>query len=116
MRRKPIIPRRKPVIRGTIRALCLGTSALALAAGAALAQPASSDLVEKGRYLATAGDCVACHTAPGGKPYAGGLYINFPGGIGKLATPNITPDKPSPENIKPTQSNRPGVASRTSCT
>jgi hypothetical protein len=33
------------------------------------------------------------HTAPGGKPYAGGLYINFPGGIGKLATPNITPDK-----------------------
>ncbi len=84
--------RRQPVTRRLLIAL-VGSSAVGLAAGAALAQPAPSDLVDKGRYLATAGDCVACHTAPGGKPFAGGLYINFPGGIGKLATPNITPDK-----------------------
>ncbi|MEH3148729.1 MAG: c-type cytochrome [Methylobacterium frigidaeris] len=74
-----------------ITALVLGSTAFA--AGAAFAQGAPSDLVEKGRYLATAGDCVACHTAPGGKPLAGGLYITFPGGIGRLATPNITPDR-----------------------
>ncbi|AWN54215.1 cytochrome c [Methylobacterium sp. 17Sr1-1] len=85
--------RRQPVTRRRTLTALLGSGALAFAAGTALAQPASSDLVEKGRYLATAGDCVACHTAPGGKPYAGGLTINFPGGIGKLATPNITPDK-----------------------
>lgn len=30
-------------------------------------------LVERGRYLATAGDCVACHTAPGGHWYAPSL-------------------------------------------
>ncbi|MGY2047840.1 c-type cytochrome [Methylobacterium sp. JK268] len=77
-----------------ITALVLGSSALAaLAAGAASAQGAPTDLVERGKYLATAGDCVACHTAPGGKPFAGGYYVTFPGGIGKLATPNITPDK-----------------------
>lgn len=47
-------------------------------------------LVERGRYLATAGDCVACHTAPGGQPFAGGLYMPTP--FGDISTPNITPD------------------------
>ncbi len=28
-------------------------------------------LMGKGEYLAHAGDCIACHTAPGGKPFAG---------------------------------------------
>ena len=49
------------------------------------------DQIARGAYLARAGDCVACHTAPGGKPYAGGLYINTP--FGEMATPNLTPDK-----------------------
>lgn len=47
--------------------------------------------VERGRYLATAGDCVACHTAPGGAPFAGGLMMRTP--FGQLSTPNITPDR-----------------------
>jgi mono/diheme cytochrome c family protein len=47
--------------------------------------------VQKGRYLATAGDCVSCHTAPGGKPLAGGLTVSTP--FGPMVTPNITPDK-----------------------
>ena len=34
---------------------------------------AETDLIKKGEYLASAGDCVACHTAKGGKPFAGGL-------------------------------------------
>jgi mono/diheme cytochrome c family protein len=55
-------------------------------------EPAASDtaLIEQGRYLAAAGDCTACHTAPGGKPFAGGLPIASP--IGTIYSTNITPD------------------------
>lgn len=48
----------------------------------------SSD--KNGEYLALAGDCISCHTAPGGKPYAGGLKMQTP--FGYLLSPNITPD------------------------
>jgi mono/diheme cytochrome c family protein len=48
-------------------------------------------LVDRGRYLAIAGDCTACHTAPGGKPFAGGLPFNLP--FGTIYSPNITPDE-----------------------
>ena len=44
----------------------------------------------KGEYLARAGDCIACHTARGGAPFAGGLEIATP--FGRMVTPNITPD------------------------
>ena len=30
------------------------------------------ELIEQGRYLARAGNCIACHTEPGGSPFAGG--------------------------------------------
>ena len=50
----------------------------------------SADLLARGEYIATAGDCVACHTAPGGKPFAGGLRITTP--MGDVITTNITPD------------------------
>lgn len=46
-------------------------------------------LVKQGEYLARAGDCVACHTAKGGKPFAGGLGMETP--IGTVYTTNITP-------------------------
>jgi mono/diheme cytochrome c family protein len=46
--------------------------------------------VEVGRYLVRAGDCLPCHTAYGGKPYAGGRAIPTP--YGTLYTPNITSD------------------------
>lgn len=52
---------------------------------------AETDLVKQGEYLARAGDCVACHTAKGGKPFAGGLPMETP--IGTLYSTNITPDK-----------------------
>ncbi|SEG67445.1 Cytochrome c [Methylobacterium sp. 190mf] len=48
-------------------------------------------LIEAGRYVATASDCVACHTAPGGKPFAGGLPMETP--IGRIFSTNITPDR-----------------------
>ncbi len=46
--------------------------------------------VAQGRYLAVAGDCAGCHTAPGGAAYAGGVAIQTP--FGALISPNITPD------------------------
>src|SRR5215471_4293786 len=52
---------------------------------------ASADAVKRGEYLARAADCMVCHTAPGGKLYAGGLGIPLP--FGTLYTTKITPDK-----------------------
>ena len=46
--------------------------------------------IERGRLVAAAGDCVACHTAPGGKANAGGLALDTP--FGTIYTTNITPD------------------------
>jgi mono/diheme cytochrome c family protein len=50
----------------------------------------SYDEIARGRYLAILGDCAACHTDPGGKPYAGGEAVETPFGI--VASANITPD------------------------
>ena len=55
------------------------------------AQDSSHALIQQGEYLARAGDCVACHTAKGGKPFAGGLAMETP--IGLIYSTNITPDK-----------------------
>lgn len=44
-----------------------------------------------GKRLAVAADCVACHTAPGGKPFAGGYPLSSPMGV--IYSTNITPSK-----------------------
>lgn len=56
------------------------------------AQGATQDFsrIERGRYLTTLSDCAGCHTAPGGKPFAGGVALQTP--FGTLIAPNITPD------------------------
>jgi mono/diheme cytochrome c family protein len=54
---------------------------------AALRDPA---LIARGEYLATLGDCAACHTAQGGQRYAGGRSLGTP--FGDVPAPNITPD------------------------
>jgi mono/diheme cytochrome c family protein len=48
-------------------------------------------VVANGEYLARAGDCVACHTAPEGRTFAGGRAMPTP--FGTLFTSNITPDR-----------------------
>ncbi|WP_311790699.1 MULTISPECIES: c-type cytochrome [Pantoea] len=56
--------------------------------------PAAADAaaVARGRYVAIAGDCVACHTAPGSKEaFSGGYSISTP--FGGIFASNITPDK-----------------------
>ena len=52
--------------------------------------PTSANIA-RGAYLARAGDCMACHSARGGAPYAGGRAMETP--FGTLYTPNITPDR-----------------------
>ncbi|MBU6208268.1 MAG: cytochrome c, partial [Alphaproteobacteria bacterium] len=46
--------------------------------------------IARGKYLATLGDCAACHTADGGQPLAGGRPLETP--FGPLYSTNITPD------------------------
>lgn len=55
------------------------------------APTASPQLIAQGRYVATAADCVACHTVPGGQPFAGGRAFTLP--FGTIYSPNITPDR-----------------------
>ncbi|MGI4862267.1 MAG: c-type cytochrome [Janthinobacterium lividum] len=66
-------------------------SAAPAASHAASVPNADAALVTRGAYLATAGDCIACHTAAHGKPYAGGLPMKIPM-LGTIYTSNITPD------------------------
>jgi mono/diheme cytochrome c family protein len=73
-------------------AVAFAFAVLLLGAGAVQANPdmQSFSMIRRGKYLTTLGDCVACHTAPGGKPFAGGRAIATP--FGALIAPNITPD------------------------
>lgn len=64
--------------------------------GVDVSAPASSqatsspESIEKGRYLIQAGNCIACHTARGGIPMAGGRAIETP--FGSVYSSNLTPD------------------------
>jgi hypothetical protein len=76
----------------TIKACASVIAAVSLAAiSQAANSPSQPDLVERGSYLARAGDCEACHTKPGGPPYSGGAAITSP--FGPLYAPNLTPDR-----------------------
>ena len=46
--------------------------------------------IAQGARLASLGYCVQCHTAPGGKPFAGGYPLKTP--FGTIYGTNITPD------------------------
>jgi len=46
---------------------------------------------QKGEYLAQIGNCAACHTVPGGTPFAGGLAFHTD--FGTIYSTNITPDR-----------------------
>ncbi|MBA3592737.1 MAG: molybdopterin-dependent oxidoreductase [Pseudomonadota bacterium] len=82
---------------GAVLASVFGIAAALLGWRPAIAPVASSSAgiytaatIERGRQLAAAGDCVVCHTAPGGAPNAGGLAMDTP--FGQVVTTNITPD------------------------
>jgi mono/diheme cytochrome c family protein len=82
-------------------AVVIAILAAAVAAGWYVARPgalpqtrkvvdATTQVIDRGEYLARAGDCIACHTAPAGKPFTGGRAMPTP--FGNLYTSNITPD------------------------
>src|SRR5471030_2743409 len=50
----------------------------------------NAELMAKGAELAAIGNCAVCHTAPGGKAYAGSRPVPTP--FGTIYSTNITPD------------------------
>lgn len=60
-----------------------------IAAGNAAAQT-GEDFIARGAYLARLGDCAACHTPQGARPFSGGLAMKTPFGV--VHSTNITPD------------------------
>ena len=77
-------------------AAVIGCAAISLAGPAIAPDPGAAgrtqddNAVTQGARLAAVGDCMVCHTAKGGKPFAGGLAIDTP--FGKIFSTNITPD------------------------
>ncbi|EFE97613.1 Alcohol dehydrogenase cytochrome c subunit precursor [Serratia odorifera] len=51
----------------------------------------TAELIQRGEYVARLSDCVACHSTPDSKPFAGGLEMATP--MGAIFATNITPDK-----------------------
>ncbi|HEX6843164.1 MAG TPA: c-type cytochrome [Stellaceae bacterium] len=83
------VRRKFRAVRTTLRGLVC-SAVLTASCHAALAQAAGPDQLQRGEYLARAGDCIACHTDPGGKLFAGGRPMPTP--FGTLYSTNITPD------------------------
>jgi mono/diheme cytochrome c family protein len=77
------------ILSGAMCAVLL-TATLAIGAAAQSPPQSTASVVKQGEYLAQAGDCVACHTSPTGKLFAGGRAMPTP--FGTLFTSNITPD------------------------
>lgn len=73
------------MIRTSFLAVALVMFGAATAPAQQIATPSS-----KGEYLARAGDCIACHSVPNGKAFAGGLRMGTPMGV--IYSTNITPD------------------------
>jgi mono/diheme cytochrome c family protein len=88
-----------------LKVVLIGIGVVALAGAAFLAFAWRSDiqpladageqqfdpgLLERGAQLAAVGNCIACHTVPGGKAFAGGLPLPTP--FGTVYSTNITPD------------------------
>jgi mono/diheme cytochrome c family protein len=91
--------KKKTIIGGILVALLLGGGVAAFAASwrpaiAAIEPPKPQDfdaaLVRRGRELAAIGNCNNCHTARGGRSFAGGLPVPTP--FGTIYSSNITPD------------------------
>jgi mono/diheme cytochrome c family protein len=87
------------VFLSVVFAVCVALVTIELVAGHAMFHWAkgqntsvkpSSEVIQRGAYLAKLGNCAACHTARGGQAFAGGKAIHTP--FGAVYTSNITPD------------------------
>ena len=90
----------RKALRGALWVMGLASAVLLTAVGwemfgsemAPNSTPPAADAatVERGAYLARAGNCMACHTERGGEPYAGGRAIDTP--FGTVYASNLTPE------------------------
>ncbi len=64
---------------------------LTMSAQVMAGEPERSDEVDYGAYLTRIGNCMGCHTAKGGQPFAGGRRLSTSFGV--FVTSNLTPDK-----------------------
>jgi nicotinate dehydrogenase subunit B len=75
-------------------AIAIGTAALPWRAIAPIVRPDpavfSATTIARGQQLAALGDCMVCHTVPGGTINAGGRALETPFGV--IYSTNITPD------------------------
>jgi cytochrome c553 len=85
----PARPDTKPLAAGAL-APPLACGSLGSPPKPATDVPPPKPAVSNGQYLARAGDCIACHTDPGGKLFAGNRAMPTP--FGTLYSSNITPD------------------------
>jgi cytochrome c553 len=85
----PAQPNAKPLPPGSLKTPLVCGSETAPAAQTTRI-PSSTESISKGEYLARAGDCIACHTDPGGKLFGGKRPMPTP--FGTLYSSNITPD------------------------
>jgi mono/diheme cytochrome c family protein len=74
------------ILTATALVVFLGTAPVA----PVVAAESAAARMERGHYLATAGNCTSCHTREGGQPFTGGLAFATP--FGTLYSTNITPD------------------------
>jgi mono/diheme cytochrome c family protein len=85
---------RDPALVTALSAFLLVATALRLSVAHAQTAPAVragvAAQIERGKYLAQAGDCIACHTVPGTPVFSGNRPLPTP--FGTLYAPNITPD------------------------
>ena len=76
---------------GGVRVSCVRCCSRHAAEGDRPRRTPTTQVIDKGEYLARAGDCVACHTAARtASEFAGGRPMPTP--FGTLYVPNITPD------------------------
>lgn len=68
--------------------IILGMGVLNLATGVGAVE--LSELEKAGKYLATTGNCVSCHSTENGDPFAGGLAFETP--FGTIYSTNISSD------------------------
>ena len=71
--------------------LCRTAALKGAQTGLSTSAPPAPDLIARGKYLATAADCISCHTGPGHVPFSGGVLLQTPFGL--ISSPNITPDQ-----------------------
>jgi mono/diheme cytochrome c family protein len=77
-------------VMGRRRLFAAASIVLGLLVPAMLNAAQASSVIERGKYLATAGNCMSCHTRAEGEPFSGGLAFATP--FGTLYSTNITPD------------------------